>query len=97
MKKQRTASALLGALVLIVAFAACTQPTQTTASPEAQAVASAKANLAITFTGSDNAGSVTGNLTLPTTATGDVTVSWASNAPSVISVSGGTGTVTRPR
>lgn len=85
----------MGGLTLIIAFAACTQPTQTP-SPEAQAVASAKAGLAITFSSGDSAESVTGNLTLPTTATGDVAVSWASSNTAVISVSGATATVMRP-
>ena len=51
--------------------------------------------ISIGYQDGDNANSVTKNLTLPTfvNASGDVNVSWSSNAPSVISNSG---IVTRP-
>lgn len=51
--------------------------------------------ISIGYQDSDNANSVTKNLTLPTSVnvSGDVNVSWSSNAPSVISNSG---IVTRP-
>lgn len=95
MRASRTFAALLAGIALAGFVEGCDQPTQTPASPEAQAVASAKTSLAITFASGDNENSVTGNLTLPTTATGDVTISWASSNASVISVSGGAATVKR--
>ncbi|MFD2383740.1 immunoglobulin-like domain-containing protein, partial [Paenibacillus xanthanilyticus] len=58
-------------------------------------VAAARGALAIGYTGSDSAASVTGNLTLPTLAgtSNDVTVSWTSSDPAFVA---NNGTVTRP-
>jgi hypothetical protein len=99
MTTSRSFSTVLGGLVLVVAFAACSQPAQPaqpSASADVQAVASARSGLAIGFAVGDSASSVTGNLALPTAVVGDVTVGWASNNASVISISGGAATVTRP-
>jgi uncharacterized protein YdeI (BOF family) len=62
------------------------------AQTDAEAVAAAKAALAIVFATSDTATSVTTDLTLPTTQ-GTTAVAWSSNNTDVIS---NTGVVTRP-
>lgn len=59
---------------------------------DAQAVAAAKAALAIGYQPGDGPDTVTQNLTLPTTGLYGTTVSWASSDPSI----GIDGTVTRP-
>lgn len=59
---------------------------------DAQAVAAAKAALAIGYQPGDGPDSVTQNLTLPATGLYGTTVSWASSDPSI----GVDGTVTRP-
>ena len=60
---------------------------------EAQAVAAAKAALAITYASGDSASSVTKNLTLPATGLDTSTITWVSNNSSVVSNSG---VVTQP-
>ncbi len=55
---------------------------------DAQAVAAAKAALAIGYAAGDSAGGVTRNLTLPATGSSGCTVSWGSNDPSIISTAG---------
>ena len=59
----------------------------------AQAVAAAKAALAICYVSGDSGSSVTHNLTLLTTGADGTTISWTSSDPSVIST---TGVVTQP-
>ena len=56
-------------------------------------VANAKAALAIGFASGDSASSVTQDLTLPSSGTDGVAISWSSNTPSVVSAQG---KVTRP-
>ena len=60
---------------------------------DAQAVAAAKAALAIGYRAGDNSTNVTQNLTLPLTGSNACTVSWASSDPSLIDDSG---VVTQP-
>lgn len=57
------------------------------------AVNSDKSDLAITYTSGDSSGSVTGDLTLPTSGDNGSTISWSSSDTSVIAADG---TVTRP-
>ena len=52
------------------------------------AVTNAKNALAVTYSGSDTASSVTGNLTLPTSGADGVVISWASSETSIISAGG---------
>ena len=54
---------------------------------------SAKATLELTLAGTDSLTAVTGDLTLPTTASGGITITWSSDTPNVI---GNDGKVTRP-
>lgn len=77
-----------------VLLTACgvTSPTTTQLTP-AQAVAAAKAALAITYASGDSAASVTQNLMLPTTGIDGSTISWSSSNTAVVSNSG---VVTRP-
>ncbi|MFA7417278.1 MAG: InlB B-repeat-containing protein [Acholeplasma sp.] len=75
---------LVSALVIV----ACT-PTDT----DAADVASAKTALEVGFTAPDTKDSVTGKLTLPTSGDNDVTITWQSSHPSVVSTAG---VVTRP-
>ena len=65
----------------------------TAAEAAAAAVAADKAALEIGYGGSDSAGSVTQNLTLPTAGSSATTVAWASSAPAVVTT---LGAVTRP-
>jgi hypothetical protein len=60
---------------------------------DAQAVAAAKAALAIVFGEGDSASSVTQNLDLPVTGSGNCTITWTSTDNSVIATDGG---VSRP-
>jgi len=60
---------------------------------DAEAVAEDKGALAISFGGNDIATNVTQNLTLPATGANGTTMTWSSNAPSVIA---NNGQVTRP-
>jgi hypothetical protein len=53
------------------------------------AVEADKAALAIGYGPGDSASSVTGNIVLPTSGTNGSTITWASSAPAVISISGG--------
>ena len=55
---------------------------------DVQAVAAAKAALAIGYASGDSADSVTQNLTLPTTGSSGCTISWASNDESLVSITG---------
>ncbi len=55
---------------------------------DAQAVAAAKAALAIVYAQGDSASGVTQNLTLPITGSSGCTISWASDDPAIISTSG---------
>src|SRR5690554_5798261 len=75
---------LVSALVIV----ACT-PTDT----DAADIASAKTALEVGFTAPDTKDSVTGKLTLPTSGDNDVTITWQSSHPSVVSTAG---VVTRP-
>ena len=63
------------------------------ADPDTIAVRNAKNALAITYSGTDTAMNVTGNVTLPTTGADEVVISWMSSDTSIISTEG---TVTRP-
>lgn len=70
---------------------------------EAEAVAAAKAALAIGFASGDSAASVTKNLTLPATGLDNSTVTWASSNTNAINNAGvvsqpptGNTNVTRP-
>ena len=63
------------------------------ADPDTIAVRNAKNALAITYSGTDTAMNVTGNVTLPTTGADEVVISWMSSNTSIISTEG---TVTRP-
>jgi len=56
---------------------------------DAAVVAADKAALAIGYGPGDSASSVTGNVFLPTSGEGGSTITWASSAPDVISISGG--------
>jgi hypothetical protein len=60
---------------------------------EADAVAAAKAALAITYASGDSAASVTQNQTLPATGIDNSTITWASNNHDVVSIAGA---VTQP-
>jgi Concanavalin A-like lectin/glucanases superfamily/Bacterial Ig-like domain len=60
---------------------------------DAQAVAAAKAALAIGYASGDSASSVTQSLTLPATGIDNSTVTWVSSSPTVVSNSGA---VTQP-
>lgn len=59
----------------------------------AEAIAADKAALAITYAGSDSAGSVTQNVILATTGSKGTTITWASDTVGIIAANG---TVTRP-
>ncbi|PWK10219.1 immunoglobulin-like domain-containing protein [Tumebacillus permanentifrigoris] len=63
------------------------------AQTDAEAVASAKAALAIGYAGADTSASVTSSLTLDTTGTDGTTITWSSNNLAVVAVDG---TVTPP-
>jgi len=60
---------------------------------DAEAIAADLASLAIGYSGTDTASSVTGNLTLPLTGANGTTVTWSSDTPGVVA---GDGTVVRP-
>ncbi len=60
---------------------------------DADAVAAAKAALDITYGGSDNAGSVTQDLTLPTSGDEGTAISWSSDNTAIVAA---TGAVSRP-
>ena len=60
---------------------------------DAELVAQAKTDLAITYAVGDSASAVTQDLTLPTTGTGGTTIAWSSNNTAVITAAG---VVTRP-
>ena len=60
---------------------------------DAGAITQAINNLAIGYSGTDTAMSVTGNVTLPTTGADEVVISWMSSDTSIVSTDG---TVTRP-
>ena len=62
-------------------------------SADGKAVQDAKTNLAIGYSGTDTAMSVTGDVTLPTTGADGVVISWASSNTAIINTDG---TVTRP-
>ena len=62
-------------------------------SADGKAVQDAKTDLAITYSGTETASNVTGDVTLPTTGANGVVISWASSNTSVISTAG---VVTRP-
>jgi len=55
---------------------------------DAEAVAAAKAALAIGYASGDSASSVTNNLTLPATGLDGSTISWASSDPAVVTTAG---------
>jgi hypothetical protein len=55
---------------------------------DAQAIAAAKAVLAIAFSGSDSAGFVTSKISLPTTGLWGTTIAWHSDAPGSINDAG---------
>ncbi|MFA5560196.1 MAG: immunoglobulin-like domain-containing protein [Acholeplasmataceae bacterium] len=74
-------------LTMVFVVAACKKNTD-----EAD-VAEAKEALTIGYTGADNENSVTQKLTLPTTGLKEVTITWTSSHPQVVSI---TGDVTRP-
>jgi len=59
----------------------------------AEVVAEDKTNLVIAFGGTDSTGSVTQNLTLPTSGSNGTTISWESSNASIVAANG---TVTRP-
>ncbi|MFH0976300.1 MAG: immunoglobulin-like domain-containing protein [Spirochaetota bacterium] len=63
---------------------------------DTDAVTSDKAALAITYGSGDSAGSVTQNVTLPTTGSSGTTIAWASNNSDNVLINGGTGSTTRP-
>ncbi len=90
MKIQRIISAVLTILILIVLIGC---PTPITDPTDAELVAAAKAALDIGYGGSDNANSVTQDLTLPTTGTEGTTIKWSSDNTAVITDAG---EVTRP-
>ncbi len=89
MTVQRILAALLGISILI----GC--PSPNTELTDAELVAVAKADLAITYGGSDNAASVTQDVTLPTTVAtaSGVSISWSSDNTAIDAA---TGKVTRP-
>ncbi len=60
---------------------------------DAQAVAADKASLEIGYLGSDSAGSVTQNVTLPTSGSSGTTITWGTSNSGVITIGG---VVTRP-
>ena len=73
-------------------------PEETPLSPTGDIVDVTAANfaLAIGYNGTDNASSVTLDIILPKSAGNGVSVSWVCSDPTVITVSGTTGDVTRP-
>ena len=89
MKIQSIIVALLGIFILI----GC--PSETTELTDAELVAAAKAALAITYGGSDDASNVTQDVTLPTTVdtASGVSITWSSDNTAIVSAAGA---VTRP-
>ena len=94
---------LLFALLLILSIGACsdfyltfTEETGGGANSEASADAEALDVSDFTFTGSESAGTVESDFTLPTSGeSGNTTITWASDAP-YVSISGGSATVVAP-
>lgn len=93
----------LALLIVMMVFSACDNGAGTDSTPtptvtptpltDAEAVAAAKAALAIRYQEGDNASSVTGNVTLPSTGSNSVAVSWATSNGYYITTAGA---VTRP-
>ena len=64
--------------------------------PETVSNALSNLSLADAFTAEDDADNVRSDLTLPTSGLDGVAITWTSDNPNVISISGSTGSVTRP-
>jgi len=94
MKKTRIMAVSLAVMLAMAGFLGCSNFMDNAKDINpADAVEIAKNNLSVGFAANDTAAAVTQGLTLATVADGDVSISWVSSNPSIVSNSG---VVTRP-